>query len=436
MARSARPQPKKAAQRRASAREAARAAAAERARKNPRDYWHRDAPDLPFGREQFRVLVYRGGRPTLRLDHLVQALSWTDAEDPPMMTGAATLAQPARRGDQRLDVTVGDALVVDVADRPGGRLRRELNMRVSERTHGFQSGTVELTLEDALAYLNRSRDDFHYSKGPGHPRGWLAHEIVRDVARRYRFRVGRLTRGRRRITKLSATGKSPVDVIEQAYNVEERKSTGKKYVVAWQAGRLTVLPHQRSRELLRLGPKLVEATYRQALGEEFATVLRSSEAKDAGSGGRKKSKQQEVRSRNSARYGRVVRRVSAAKGSSTASRRTDLARQLREASEPDRELSLSHPGVLGLRRGHAVQVVLAEEDLRRIVYVKEVTHSVSSGSYDMEVTCGFEDPFVAEAEALRKRRLADVARKRRRVATAGSRTARARPAKAKQRGGT
>jgi hypothetical protein len=61
---------------------------------------------------------------------------------------------------------------------------------------------------------------------------------------------------------------------------------------------------------------------------------------------------------------------------------------------------VTHPGIPGLRRGHALRVFLPESGSKDIVYVKDVTHSVSPGGYDMEVTCSFEDPFVAQDERI------------------------------------
>lgn len=379
------------------------------------DYWQHSAPDLAFGEEDFRVTCFRGERKNpaerkVSLDPYVSAVGWEDAG--PILRGSISLNK--ERGKRPLAVNEGHVIQLESAHKPGGRYRVIWKMRVEGSSASASGGVQEFQLADEMAWLQKSRDDWMFKKakkGKANNRtkrvnGWLAHQIAQEVCRRYGVKVGRLAKGTHRINNLTEKNASPLEVIMKAYKTE-RDHTGRKFVVRMRNGRLEVVVLRRSKTLLLLGETLIEATITRSLRKGLATAahVRAS-LKDGKKEKHKKLEADVVAKRASARYGYVHTTIRLEDPVSSKAEARKLAkRKLITAMRPSREVTLEHPGVSTLFRGDAIRLRLPELGLTEIVYVKAVSHSVSSGNYNMSVTCGFQDPYIdKKGEEIRKKR--------------------------------
>jgi hypothetical protein len=94
------------------------------------------------------------------------------------------------------------------------------------------------------------------------------------------------------------------------------------------------------------------------------------------------------------RWGAVHRIVFANDASTDAEAREAGLHHLWRVMRPQQTLTLTHAGILGLRRGDYVRVVIPEGDLDVLVFVKNVNHTLAGGSYQQEITVGFDDPLL------------------------------------------
>jgi hypothetical protein len=154
-----------------------------------------------------------------------------------------------------------------------------------------------------------------------------------------------------------------------------------------------------------LGPTLIDASLQQTFQEGFATALtvRSvAESKAGPSKSPSKSKRVtsrkinvKIRSRTAMkRYGYVHRIVWAHGATSTAEARRLGLRYLAKIARMKKEMTLNHVGIPTLHKGDALRLQLPELGLRQVVYVSEITQTVTAGDYSMDVTVNFDDPYV------------------------------------------
>lgn len=423
---------------RTKATESAKAAAR---REAPRDFWLGRAPRLPVGEDRWQVFAYRGaGRPPLDLSSVFESADWTDASA--ILEGSITLRMPPRK----VDLSEGHVIVLKHARTANGTFREVWRMRIASPSVSYRDGGWTMALQDDLALLKRSKDDWDYRKSKKKPRGWLSHEIVADVARRYGFTVGRIPRGRERILKLVKTNASPYDVILAAL-LKEKQATKENVVLGWSNGKLTVDRLHRSAEMLVLGPLLIDATYQATLPEGFATELTVHGTTSPKKGKKVKVERRVVSRAAQRRYGKIHQRFKAEDIDSVADAVRAGKRQLAELAKPQRELSVTVPGTPRLRRGAAARIVLPDIGLRAIVFAKEVRHAVGPGSYTIDLVCDFTDPYrTADQKALEKKQKAAIAKGRKpparlevgeteagKAAAAARKAARAKPKKAKTR---
>lgn len=382
---------------------------------------------MPVGEDRWRLTADRGAtRPRLRLDSMVESFDWDDSTA--VLTGSMTLKLPPRK----IDLTHGHLVICEHA-RGGGRFREVWRMRISA-PNADATGGYQLTLSDDMALLQASKDDFDYRKDKRHPNGWLPHQIAADIARRYRFRIGRMVRTTHRIKKLHRPNASPLEALTAAL-LKEKVAKKRKMVMRWRRGRLEVLPLRRSREMLALGPMLIDAGLTTTMRENLATAV-TVRATAGGKGKKKQRISRLVVSRAAAaRYGFIHRKITASDADTLAEAVAFARRRLASLAEPERELTVTVPGVPTLRRGAAMRVSLPELGLKSIVFAKAIRHSVTPGGYTMEVTCGFDDP-LRDRGAEQRDKKAATAKKRGRKAPKGhtQRPKRPKPKKARVRG--
>lgn len=387
----------------------------------PVDYWHKQRSPLEFGREEFRVTALRGGgRRSLHIDDIVEAFDWQeDAKH--LMSGSVTLRRP---DGSKFDLRPGDMVKVEASPWGQAHWRELWRMRITEPEFQIAASQFVYQLADDLVRLNQSKGDFRYHKDKAHPHGWRGDEIIRDLGKRYGFKVGALPRFRHRIKKYNATGVSPLHVIAQVLKFE-RTETGRRFFLGWKNGKLWVTPFQRSRELLAMGPTIIDGTYQQTIADNFATVLDITAAATKKHGkdskGHTKHTKHRVKVRVTTpqgvkRYGYIVGKRTGPKGAqSVAELRAYGKRLLGKIAQPKQELTFTHEGIPSLKRGHAIRLSIPEADIkRRVVFVSDVHHSVQQGAYTMEVTVSFEDPYVNQRPKKVLAKRCEAARKRHR----------------------
>ena len=362
------------------------------------NYWKRKKPALAVEDYRWRINGYRGdaagGGKKVRLDPIATGLSW---EDKTIQTATLTLQAPDE--DEPVRLTEGHRVVVHYARGENGKWHELWDMRIVDVDTDLGSGAKTFTIADELEWLKRSRDDFLYKKGDKkgphkRPDGWTADEVAKDVCRRYGIKVGRLAKGKHKITNLSETDASPLSVIQKAYEME-REETGTKFVIRMHKGRLFVTTLRRSSSLLVYAGQILGGNFRRAIKQDLATELTV-----RASVKRKKGEHKKITV--TVRAGKKLRkRYGYVHNSweiedvvpSPAGVRKRARRRLAEKSEPEREVSIQVPGHPGIRRGDAIQLKLATEGLKELLYVKTASHNVSSGSYTTDLTLSFSDPF-------------------------------------------
>lgn len=408
----------------------------------PRNFWKGSPKTLKHvGMENFRVSTLRRGKPHMLLagirvsnlsggrfvrefSGLVEQVSWLD--ESAVLTGEVTLREPAY-AKYPLDVIDGDEVVLEYAP-TGGKYVELWRMRCREPSYGLDSGQVSLKLTSELQNLQESVDDFRYAKGKKKPKGWYVHEVIIDVARRYKIRIGKIATTRHRVTKYVRLNFNGMDVIREVLT-KEAVNEKRRFVIRYHRGKLHILPRTRNPQLLELGRLITDGTFaktrRKRQGGEgsdaFATAVtvRGKNWKVSGTDTKKAKKLKGtklqvlvVSQAAVARYGYIHRVLYSPDANSVAALRKQGQMYLAEVARADRSLTVRHPGIPTLRRGHALKVFLPQEGLNQIVYVRSVAFDLSPRGFDMELTLFFDDPYIDRRKQLIIDKLTETARER------------------------
>lgn len=401
----------------------------------PRNYWRRDAPPLLLGQEAFRVRVIRPEKgDVIELDHEIVSISWEDASS--ILRGNIEVAKPET--DRPLPFGEGHVFILDW--RPGaGRWRELWRMRALAPNVQISGGLVDFELVDDLTFLSRSIGDFSYGVSKKHPKGVRGHKIIQAIARQFHFRLGRLAVMKHPIKKVHKTKTTPLDLVLYVLKLE-RNEIGTRLIPRMRRGRLEVLPLRRHRDMLVLGPAMIDASVKKSLRGGFATAFSARTALDGAKKGKKRKVRVRVKSsRGVKRYGYIERPLDVPKKlDSRREVRRYALKQLRKKSKPKEEVSFTHPGIPTVRRWDAVTVHIPEERIRKLCYVTSVTHTVSVGDYTMEVVCRFTDPFIDKRKDDTERKKCEKAKAHKRKLPEGcakqGRPKRKQPKRAKRRG--
>ena len=372
-----------------------------------------------LGSHVFRAVWIRGGKKPVVLS-TAESVTWNEPDDSvtPVRTGTLSIAQPGYK--QPLRFLVGEQIRLDVAERPGAPFREVWQMRITAPSHSYVSGRVSLEVADDLALLQRSESAFLYVKTKSRKRGWRYDEVVADVAQRYGFEVLSMPKGKKYHTSLGTKtsdaplfSASPLDIILAAVR-KEQEATGRRFTIRWTRKTvdgvvrrgLVIALFTPSPLLFEFAPSIIEAVESAQLKEEFATQLTVRNFAVDGTGtdtsGTKKKAFRQItvavpgkgeRNLGAERFGYVHRNVFSTNGDSIAELRNAGKRRLSQVAVPDKALTVSHPGVPWLRRGHTVHVMGREKGLDATVFVQSISHSVQSSGYTMDVTFGFQQPY-------------------------------------------
>ena len=315
-------------------------------RQAPRNFWLRPAQRVHIGQEQFRVIALRGqGKSNLTLDPIVENVSWEDASA--LMEGDLQVREPAYRTTP-LDLGEGHRIRLDWSPTPDAPFRPLWLMRIQSKSVAVGGGGLTFRLANDLAHAQRSKLSFKFKKNKQHPNGWTADQITRQVCRQAGVPYGKLPKGRFRIKNLVATT-SPLDMVNRAWT-KERTNTGRRFVISYRLGRLTITPFVRSRYLTMIGDMVLDASFERVMREDFATLL---DVKATG-GTRKHKRNIKVRVSSPgqrSRYGTIIRLVTAKDANTPAEARAYGRRQLAKIARPTRTLIVTHPGIATLWRG-------------------------------------------------------------------------------------
>jgi len=384
-----------------------------------RNYWQRDEKPLEQSSFYWNITCARPdlkkGGDVLSLDPILTSLTWEDAL---IQTASLTVMSPER--EDLVTIKEGYKLKVDYAreDGTGANWHRLWELRVTNVTQSA-SGDISLEAADELEWLKRSRDDFEYKKGDGKSRhkkkdGWLGHQIVEDIAKRYGIGVGHLAKCDARI-EITEQNTSPLKIINQAYK-KEREETGKRFVIRMEKGKLYVETLKRSRTLLILGGQLLGADVTRMLPKNVATLLSVRASSKRKKGEHKKIEVEVQASRDIRKRFGVIHNFWEIdeKVDSKAKVKKLAQREMKERLEPKREVSVTMAGEVTLRRGDSVKVGLGF--IKELLYVSSVSHSVSPGDYTMDVTLSFDDPYTdEEGDATREKICKEAKKKGRRA---------------------
>lgn len=374
------------------------------------NYWRRNKPDLAVKDYRWRIYATprssRGRKvDSIRIDSMVTSMSWEDAL---IQTVSISLVNPFE--SNKLNIELGSKVTAFYSGKSEGAWKKLWTLRVTSVTESADGETMEVEAADELEWLKKSKDDFSYRKGKGksrdkRPDGWYAHQIARDVAKRYGIKVGALAKGTHQIKNLTKESASPLSVIEEAYK-KEREETGFKYVIRMTNGKLFVTRLRRSRELLIYGGQALDGQVTRRLGERMATELTvRGQIKDDGTD-EKQTVTVRATKKVRQRFGFIhdFWNLEGEEAKSEADLRKLAKRELAERQEPEEEVTITVPGYPDLRRGDAIRLNWPQADMKELVYVTDASHSVSPGDYTTDLTLSFDEYYVdEEGEKIREK---------------------------------
>lgn len=364
--------------------------------------------DIQPGAFEFTIEVAGGVRRWQNIDEYVTAITWDDSQE--VMTASLSLQRPDL---ERPTLPVQAGYRVRCRTSWAGQVYDVWEMQAQPETVDPVTGAIDVPLTDDLVNLKRNRRDWRFRKSKTRPKGWLAHDVVREVARTEGVRVGQLAVGVKYLDAIKLERKSALDVIKEAYQQEADK-TGRKYVIRFRNGRLEVVPYRRNRLLYVLGGEVEGATLTYTTAERPVTVI---EAKGrVGKGRAAVTHKIDVMNRE------VVRRFGFSQETHDYGRVASLA-DLRDRANVDlakkikktRTGELDVGGIPFIRRGDGMRWQNKEPGWhgpsessrdRTYVFVTAVSHAVDSSRYTMHLTFDQEDPFQKDKDRRDKEALA------------------------------
>ena len=160
---------------------------------------------------------------------------------------------------------------------------------------------------------------------------------------------------------------SPLHVITAAYG-EETKRTGRTFIIRWGApdtkhpfGALEVVPMRRNRNLAKLREQLMDATLSRSQSNGFATIIEAHGTLSRKHGKTHKLTYTAISNDGLKRFGWVRKTIDFGKVSSALELRILAKRALAQRLTPIRSAELNHPGIATIRRGDAIHIDLPEE---------------------------------------------------------------------------
>lgn len=414
-----------------------------------KDYWHRGGQTpLIYGDDEWRVTAIRPGRPTLDASDLLERASWED--NGPMLTGGVTLRKPITH--PTLELGEGHTLRLDHRRMGVGEWQEVWSMRLGAladqpTTIGVKDKTYEFTLADDLAYLGQSKATFKLSKKQ-YPKGLPVHRVLTLICEQEGIPHAPFPVMRHVVKRFNERNVAILDMLMKLVRMEN-KDADTDYKLRWSNSRVEVVRKQRSEFLVEMADTIIDASLTLTRKPSFATELKVVATPEKGKG--KNAKQRSRRKKRkisttitrsvlTRRYGRIKRTINV-KASSLAEARRKGKEALARGLRMKKEVSFTHPGIPTLRRHHAIRVDFPDQGISEVAYVQSVSHTVTPGSYEMEVAVRFTDPFADQDKKKKKHQKADAAKRRNRPTPSdskddrrGDRDHHPQPKRARQRG--
>jgi hypothetical protein len=377
--------------------------------------WKGRQTTFSFGRESLRFWWLNEGK-RVSLNGWVESFSWDDQTDSaPVITGSASLRQslvhspiPPMRG--------GDTILCEIRMTPGGPWHEAARLRIQEPQRQA-SGTFTFQVSNDASLLLLSKDNWQFSHGKGHPKGWAAWQIIAEVCSRCGIRLV-MPRTGKPIKKFPPMRHATaIDVINAALK-KLREQEGRILVQRFEHGTLYLSQRHYSPALIALGPQIIDASLTETRKQDFATAITLRTTAEVAAGKDAKGKKKATHTgivvempttaaqrkkglgapsdkaldAQIKRYGYVHAVVYAHGASSKAEVRALGLWHLARVLQPDKQLSLQSPYIPGIRRGGYLRLAIPTLGLHQIVYVKGVTVSADAGALMMDVPVGFVDP--------------------------------------------
>jgi hypothetical protein len=201
---------------------------------------HYAAPleDFDVNDQEFRFKVIREDG-AIPITDTIETVEWRDEGNEynlnsiPVLSGSVTYHRPP---DNSHPIRDGHRIRCDVKWIGEWKPLWEMVLTTPPETQ-VESGAVTAQLSDPLWIAAKSEGYFRYRAAKKkRRRGWLYHEIVQDVCRRYHIPVGPLVKGKKRIKHFAPTGQpiSPLEAIRLAV-LAEQEWTGRRFVISWRA---------------------------------------------------------------------------------------------------------------------------------------------------------------------------------------------------------
>lgn len=357
--------------------------------------YQRQVAPVDLSSQEFRARLIRSniGGPPLNVDGLITSLEWRAISGDPVLQGTLALQIP----DIGPKPKIQEGHVLQLSVLWGGKWREVWRMRLYDQNRTI-SDTQTFELADSGRILQESTDTWHFTKNKAHKKGWRCHEIVAEVARRYRIKLGKVAAGKKYITDISGE-MSPMQVIQRAYAIE-RRASGKRFVIRWQNGALNIVPMRRNPLLYTLSYLIEDATIaRDPRDEKFATAVTVRASVKKSTGGRKREKivVRYVDEKAVAKDGFIHKDLGGSNVKTRADAEHKAKRYIAKHGVRKRTIqNIQHKGIAFVRRGDAIRVSLPQEGLygkNGIAFISAGTWRLSGGDFTMNLDLTVDDPY-------------------------------------------
>lgn len=363
-------------------------------------FYNLRAPDIDWDAITYKVTIKRPNRPPINLASSLEALEIDDSGGG--LNATLTVRRP---GNAKTMPIKRGHLAVCTASWQGKHW--ELWRMNVDSVETDVTGTLTVSLTDPLTLLNRNRRDWHFGRDKAHKKGWLAHEIVRKVAKREGVHLGRIAKGTHRIRSLKKKNTTALSIIAAAYK-EESEATGRRFRARFRNGLFEVQPYRRNDLLYVLHQQIVSGNIVESAKENPATSItatgRVGKGKDA-----KKRKVTVVDHDAVRRLGYVHRDIKAGTVASVSALRSKARRKLAEGLRTKKTITVTHPAIPFIRRGDGIRVVLDDDFItgkESYVFVSAINFALSADSRTMTLELTVDDPFTADLKRQAKDRKA------------------------------
>lgn len=372
------------------------------------DQFAKVGADFPINRQEFRFRAIRPDIDNIDISGLVVSAEWRDEgtvdnlNAVPVLRGTLTLIKPSI--DQlSADIHIQDGHRIRCDVRWAGQWIHLWEMRIITPSIQVQDGNWTFELNDDMVLASLNEGTFRYRRGKTTKRsGWRYDEIVRDIAKKYRIPLGEIVKGTYRLKNFDPSQTTAIDAIRQAVE-KEQAHTGRRYVIVWKYSAkangyaLHVIRLRRNPLLYVLQDQIITASVETIRDQRLLTAATAhGSGKAKGSKKRKRYTSRYVSAEGVKRYG-YINKVIHLQGNIDSQGEMDreAKRYVVNSMKPRHIVSITHQGIAFLRRGDAVRMEIPEEGLTGktgVVFVTSVTHTLSSGSYTMDLTLQFVDP--------------------------------------------